>query len=78
MRGAATETLLPSVANSRFQVTGLEPGLVGIMLARDGAIDGFVNSSNRMFLNYRPTNSISRDRGNALDTRPAARKVTHP
>ena len=51
IRGAVTETLPPSVADLLFQVTGPEPGLVRIMLARDGAIDGFVNSGNRMFPN---------------------------
>src|SRR3954449_6459044 len=51
IRDAETETLLHSFATPLFRAAGLDPGLVRILLVRDRAINAFVSSGNRMFLN---------------------------
>lgn len=51
IRDAETETLLHSFANPLFQAAGLARGQVRILPVRDRAINAFVTSGNRMFLN---------------------------
>jgi predicted Zn-dependent protease len=51
IRDAETETLLHGFAKPLFQAAGLDPGLVRILLVRDRAINAFVTTGNRMFVN---------------------------
>ena len=51
VRDAETETLLRTIANPLFRAAGVDPGLVRIILLRDDAINSFVSTGNRMFIN---------------------------
>ncbi len=51
IRDAETETLLRTFANPLFRAAGIDPHLVRIMLVRDDAINSFVGTGNRMFIN---------------------------
>lgn len=51
IRDAETEALLNGFATQLFRVAGLDPRRVRIMLVRDRAINAFVTSGNRMFIN---------------------------
>ena len=51
VRDAETETLLRNIANPLFRAAGVDPGLVRITLLRDDAINSFVSTGNRMFIN---------------------------
>jgi predicted Zn-dependent protease len=51
IRDAETETLLLGFEKSLFKAAGLDPGLIRIMLVRDRAINAFVSTGNRMFIN---------------------------
>ncbi|MBV9251445.1 MAG: M48 family metalloprotease, partial [Acetobacteraceae bacterium] len=51
IRDAETETLLHKFADPLFRAAGLNSGLVRISLIRDRAINAFVSTGNRMFLN---------------------------
>lgn len=51
IRDAETETLLHSFADPLFRVAGVSAGLVRIMLVRDRALNAFVTTGNRMFIN---------------------------
>jgi predicted Zn-dependent protease len=51
IRDAETETLLRTFANPLFRAAGLDPNLVRIVLIQDGAINSFVSTGNRMFIN---------------------------
>ncbi len=51
IRDAETETLLHKFADPLFRAANLSPGLVRIILVRDPAINAFVSSGNRMFIN---------------------------
>ncbi len=51
IRDAETETLLRTFANPLFRAAGIEPGLVRILVIRDDAINSFVTTGNRMFIN---------------------------
>jgi predicted Zn-dependent protease len=51
IRDAETETLLHKIADPLFRAAGLSPGLVRIIVVRDRAINAFVSTGNRMFIN---------------------------
>jgi predicted Zn-dependent protease len=51
VRDAETETLLRTIANPLFRAAGVDPGMVRIILLRDDAINSFVSTGNRMFIN---------------------------
>jgi predicted Zn-dependent protease len=51
IRDAETETLLHAFADPLFRVAGVSAGLVRIMLVRDRALNAFVTTGNRMFIN---------------------------
>ncbi len=51
IRDAETETLLHKFADPLFRAANLSAGLVRIVLVRDRAINAFVSSGNRMFIN---------------------------
>src|SRR6185437_8948148 len=51
IRDAETEALLLGFEKSLFQAAGLNAGLIRIMLVRDRAINAFVSTGNRMFIN---------------------------
>lgn len=51
IRDAETETLLRTIANPLFRAAGIEPNLVRITLLRDDALNSFVTTGNRMFIN---------------------------
>ena len=51
VRDAETETLLRNFANPLFRAAGVDPNLVRIILLRDDAINSFVSTGNRMFIN---------------------------
>jgi len=51
IRDAETETLLRTYADPLFRAGGLDPGLVRIILINDPAINSFVSTGNRMFIN---------------------------
>jgi predicted Zn-dependent protease len=50
IRDAEIETLLRTFANPLFRAAGLDPNLGRIVLIRDGAINSFVSTGNRMFI----------------------------
>lgn len=49
--GRPTETLLRTYANPLFRAAGLDVNLVRIVMLRDAAINSFVETGNRMFIN---------------------------
>jgi len=51
IRDAETETFLHSFANPLFRVAGVSPGMTRITLVRDRALNAFVTTGNRMFIN---------------------------
>ena len=51
IRDAETETLLRTFANPLFRASGIEPGSVRIILIRDDALNAFVSTGNRLFIN---------------------------
>lgn len=51
IRDAETETLLRKFADPLFRAAGLSPGLVHIIILRDDALNSFVSTGNRMFIN---------------------------
>ncbi|OJY71030.1 MAG: hypothetical protein BGP12_07745 [Rhodospirillales bacterium 70-18] len=51
IRDAETETLLRTFANPLFRAAGLSPGMVRIIVIRDDALNSFVSTGNRMFIN---------------------------
>ena len=51
IRDAETETLLRNFANPLFRAAGLEPNSVRIILIRDDALNAFVSTGNRLFIN---------------------------
>jgi len=51
IRDAEAETLLRNFADPLFRAGGIDPGLVRIILIRDAAINSFVSTGNRMFIN---------------------------
>lgn len=51
IRDAETETLLHKFADPLFRAANLSSGLVRIILVRDRAINAFVTTGNRMFIN---------------------------
>ena len=51
IRDAETETFLRGLESQLYRVAGLDPRLVRITLVRDRAINAFVTSGNRMFIN---------------------------
>ncbi len=51
VRDAETESLLRNFANPLFRAAGVDPNLVRIILVRDDAINSFVSTGNRMFIN---------------------------
>ncbi|MGE0418541.1 MAG: M48 family metalloprotease [Acetobacteraceae bacterium] len=51
IRDAETESLVNGFAAPLFGVAGVSPGLVRISLVRDRALNAFVTTGNRMFLN---------------------------
>ena len=51
IRDAETETLLHKFADPLFRAANLSSGLVRIILVRDRALNAFVSSGNRMFVN---------------------------
>jgi predicted Zn-dependent protease len=50
IRDAEIETLLASFATPLFRAAGLDAGLLRIQVVRDGAINAFVTSGNRMYV----------------------------
>lgn len=50
IRDAETETLLRNFATPLFRVAGLDASVLRILLVRDGAINAFVTSGNRMYV----------------------------
>ena len=50
IRDAETETLLRDFATPLFRAAGLDAGLLRILVVRDGAINAFVTSGNRMYV----------------------------
>lgn len=51
IRDAETETLLRNFANPLFRASGIEPNAVRIILIRDDALNAFVSTGNRLFMN---------------------------
>lgn len=51
IRDAETETLLRTFANPLFRAAGISPSLVRIIVIRDDALNSFVSTGNRMFIN---------------------------
>ena len=51
IRDAETETLLRTFANPLLRASGIEPNAVRITLIRDDALNAFVTTGNRLFLN---------------------------
>ncbi len=51
IRDAETETLLRTFANPLFRASGIEPNSVRIILIRDDALNAFVSTGNRLFIN---------------------------
>lgn len=51
IRDAETESLLRTYADPLFRAGGIDPSLVHIILIRDAAINSFVTTGNRMFIN---------------------------
>ncbi len=51
IRDAETESLVNGFAFPLFRVAGVSPGLIRISLVRDRALNAFVTTGNRMFLN---------------------------
>lgn len=51
IRDAETETLLRKFAYPLFHAAGIAPGLVHIIVLRDDALNSFVSTGNRMFIN---------------------------
>jgi len=51
IRDAETETLLRNFANPLFRASGVEPNSVRITLIRDDALNAFVSTGNRLFVN---------------------------
>ena len=51
IRDAETEYLLHSFANPLFRVAGVSAGTTRITLVRDRALNAFVTTGNRMFMN---------------------------
>jgi predicted Zn-dependent protease len=51
IRDAETETLLRTLANPLLRASGIEPNLVRIILIRDDALNAFVSTGNRLFIN---------------------------
>lgn len=51
IRDAETETLLRNFANPLFRAAGVEPNMVRIILIRDDALNAFVGTGNRMYVN---------------------------
>ena len=51
IRDAETETLLRNFANPLFRAAGVEPNSVRIILIRDDALNAFVSTGNRLFIN---------------------------
>ena len=51
IRDAETENLLHGFANPLFRVAGVSAGLTRITLVRDRALNAFVTTGNRMFMN---------------------------
>ncbi len=51
IRDAETETLLHSFANPLFRVAGVSAAMTRITLVRDRALNAFVTTGNRMFMN---------------------------
>ena len=50
IRDAETETLLRNFATPLFRAAGLDAGVLHIQVVRDGAINAFVTSGNRMYI----------------------------
>jgi predicted Zn-dependent protease len=50
IRDAETETLLRTFANPLFRAAGVDPNLVRITLIRDDALNSFVSTGNRLFI----------------------------
>lgn len=51
IRDAETETLLRTFANPLFRASGVDPASVRIILIRDDALNAFVSTGNRLFVN---------------------------
>lgn len=51
IRDAEAETLLRTYADPLFRAGGIDPSLVHIILIREAAINSFVTTGNRMFIN---------------------------
>jgi predicted Zn-dependent protease len=47
---AQSESLLHKFADPLFRAAILDPGMVRVILVRDGAITGFVSTGNRMLV----------------------------
>ena len=50
IRDAEIETLLRNFATPLYRAAGLDAGLLRIQVVRDGAINAFVTSGNRMYV----------------------------
>ncbi len=50
IRDAETETLLRAFATPLFRAAGLDASVIRILIVRDGAINAFVTSGNRMYV----------------------------
>ena len=51
IRDAETETLLRTFANPLFRASGVDPASVRMILIRDDALNAFVSTGNRLFVN---------------------------
>jgi predicted Zn-dependent protease len=51
IRDAETETLLRNFSNPLFRAAGIAPGLVRIVILREDALNAFVSTGNRLFVN---------------------------
>ena len=51
IRDAETETLLRNFSNPLFRAAGIAPGLVRIVILKEDALNAFVSTGNRMFVN---------------------------
>lgn len=74
IRDAETEALLHKFADPLFRAANLSPGLVRIVLVRDPAINAFVSSGNRLFINT----GLIQQAGSALEViGPLAHETGH-
>lgn len=51
IRDAETETLLRNFSNPLFRAAGIAPGLVRIVILKEDALNAFVSTGNRMYVN---------------------------